>query len=193
MLGGELIADSIKDLGSCFTLTISAGEVDVNDLVYKVTPQRVQQEIITVIEPKKMSGTVLLAEDNSDNQQLITLYIRRLGAKTVIAQNGQEAFELAKNNAYDLVLMDMQMPIMGGIDATVLLRKQGYKGYIIALTANASKEDQENCYKAGCDAFLTKPIDQSSFNDVVSNYLRARKVEKDNLLLKSQSMSVRSE
>jgi AmiR/NasT family two-component response regulator len=94
--------------------------------------------------------------------------------------------ELARSNAFDLVLMDMQMPIMNGVDATRLLRAQGYQAPIVALTANVSSEAREQCATAGCDGFLTKPIDRVRFNQVVASYLQPASPAEDRSPVVSQ-------
>ena len=174
MLGGDITVDSVKDVGSCFTLAINAGDTATRKMIYEIKDSRSGVPIETVPDEKKYSGHILLAEDTVDNQRLISLYLRRLGAQVTIAEHGKEALELAFADHYDVILMDMQMPVMGGIEATTLLRKRGYEGVIIALTANASRQDQERCLAAGCNDFLTKPIDKQHFMDTVILYLRER-------------------
>jgi CheY-like chemotaxis protein len=115
---------------------------------------------------------VLLVEDNTDNQNLISLYLRNLGATTTIAGNGAEGVREAINGAFDLVLMDMQMPVMGGLEATCTLRDKGYTGPVVALTAGAMRSDVDSCLAAGCDDFLSKPVVVSDFNKVVGRYLQ---------------------
>ena len=107
----------------------------------------------------QVSGKILLAEDNIDNQRLITMQIGRTGAEVVLAENGEEAVELALQEDFDLVLMDMQMPVMNGFDATELLRQTGFSAPIYALTAANDKTDIDRCLNAGCDGHLTKPLD----------------------------------
>jgi CheY-like chemotaxis protein len=115
---------------------------------------------------------VLLAEDTPDNQKLISMYIKRAGATPVVVENGKQALDKAISEEFDLILMDMQMPVMGGLDATAKLRASGYSRPIVALTANALKEDRERSQRAGVDDYLTKPVDLSRFNDVLTRYLQ---------------------
>jgi CheY-like chemotaxis protein len=119
----------------------------------------------------RVAGRVLLAEDNADNQRLIALQLQRLGAELTIAGNGEEAVERALAEPFDLVLMDMQMPVLDGVAATRRLRAAGYRAPIVALTANAMQDDVRRCEEAGCDAFLTKPIDRTRFTATVARYL----------------------
>jgi CheY-like chemotaxis protein len=115
---------------------------------------------------------VLLAEDNIDNQRLVSHYLRRLGLDVCIVDNGQLAVERALEEEFSLVLMDMQMPKMDGPEAARILRQTGSSVPIIALTANVGQEDRDRCMSAGCNDFLCKPIDKQHFYTVVSRFLK---------------------
>ncbi len=126
-----------------------------------------------------LSGRVLLVEDGADNQRLIRLLLAKLGLEIAICENGQQGVERAleareAGNPFDLILMDMQMPIMDGYTATRILRRRGYTGSIIALTAHAMHSERGRCLAAGCDDFATKPVDRESFFALLSRYLRAK-------------------
>jgi CheY-like chemotaxis protein len=102
---------------------------------------------------------ILVAEDNVINQKLILMVLSKLGYKADLAENGKRAVDMLSEGNYNLVFMDMQMPEMDGIEATQIIRNQaGYQPKIIAMTANAMKEDKEECLKAGMDDFLSKPV-----------------------------------
>jgi len=124
-----------------------------------------------VLPHNSVSGSVLLAEDTPDNQRLISMYLRRAGASVDVVENGQQALQKALQHEYDLILMDMQMPIMGGVEAIEKLRVAGYKNPIVTLTANALKQDRERCAKAGADDYLTKPLDLETFYSILKTYL----------------------
>ncbi len=172
-LGGKIVCSSKKGVGSKFVFTTSIGELTQVELAV--------EEYVLESKPKKdkfvlphnaLSGSVLLAEDTADNQRLISMYLRRAGASVDIVENGQQALQKALQHEYDLILMDMQMPIMGGIEAIEKLRVAGYKNPIVTLTANALKQDRERCAKAGADDYLTKPLDLEPFYVILKTYLR---------------------
>ena len=174
-LGGDITVESTPGEGSCFKVTIATGTIDKASLCFSV-PEIQSSDIQPILGNKgsegvKLSGRVLLTEDNIDNQRLISMYLKKLGADITIANNGKEAIDIVNTKEFDLILMDMQMPIMNGIEATVFLRKKGYSKPIVALTANAMKEEVDACYKAGCDDFIQKPIIQHKFMNVISEYL----------------------
>ena len=102
------------------------------------------------------------------------MYIRKTGANVTVVENGQLAIEQALSGQFDLILMDMQMPVMDGIEAVQLLRQQGYSKPIVALTANVMKEDRDRCAKAGCDDFASKPINRALFIEILTRYLPSK-------------------
>ena len=172
-LGGDITVESTPGEGSCFKVSIASGPVDKANLCFSV-PKLQAPDVQPILgrDGVTLKGRVLLTEDNIDNQRLISMYLKKLGADVTIANNGQEAIDIVRDNEFDLILMDMQMPVMNGIDATIFLRNQGYSKPVIALTANAMKEDVDACYKAGCDNFIQKPVIQHQFMKVISDYLQ---------------------
>ena len=121
-----------------------------------------------------LHGSILLVEDNQENQALLSLILSKMGATVTTADNGQDAIAKATNARFDLIYMDMQMPLVSGLEATEALRGQGYTGAIIALTANATSEDRAACLQAGCDDFLTKPINRDKLYETTARYLRGQ-------------------
>jgi two-component system sensor histidine kinase/response regulator len=105
---------------------------------------------------------VLLVEDNPVNQKVAIRMLQKLGCVVELAENGQQALEKLERASYDIVLMDMQMPIMDGLTATRLLRQReqqtGHHQVVIALTANAMQTDRELCLEAGMDDYLSKSL-----------------------------------
>jgi CheY-like chemotaxis protein len=129
--------------------------------------------VIPASSPTKISGRVLLAEDGEDNQRLLMAFLKLGGAEATLAVDGAEAVRLVKeaNYNYDLILMDMQMPVMDGYQATAELRRAGYAKPIIAVTAHAAPEDRAKCLAAGCTDYLSKPISRSVLLSTCAGYL----------------------
>ena len=176
LLGGDIRVFSVKGLGSLFVVSVATGDTEEAEMLdhWPLTDQSAPTapDTITGAIPQ-LGGRILLAEDTPDSQRLITLLIRRTGAEVIVASNGQEAVERAQETEFDLVLMDMQMPVMSGLDATRMLRLTGFDQPILALTANATESDRKEAIEAGCDGFLTKPIEQANFFAALSSHLPA--------------------
>ncbi len=98
--------------------------------------------------------------------------MQSFGVTTTIARNGREAVDLAKQQTFDLILMDMQMPIMDGLEATQRIKQSGNRTPIVALTANVLQQHREQFHAAGCDEFLAKPIDRNSLFELLSHHLQ---------------------
>lgn len=173
-LGGDIYVTSIFGEGSCFTVTINTGLLCEQLTMLTLIPDEVDEKITTK-QPEQgvfVKGHILLAEDNGDNQKLFSIFIHRIGAEVTIVGNGELAVNAALTGNFDLVLMDMQMPVMNGLDATKSLRDKNYKGPIVALTGNVMDEDKIKYKEAGCNGFLSKPVDRNLFNHVISKYLK---------------------
>lgn len=156
-LHGSLRVESKPGAGSTFFLLIPTGTLS-EDETTPVTP-----EPADVPEAPHVKR-VLLAEDNADNRRAIGLRLQQCGIDVTPARHGQEALDLVLSEreagrAFDVILMDMQMPVLDGYEATRQIRRLGFEGRIIALTAFAFDEDREECLKIGCDAHISKPIE----------------------------------
>jgi len=174
LLGGTLALRSQPGQGSVFSLTMPAG-LCPSDTPAAQGPSTVER--VAVESPRtqelRFRGRVLVAEDVQTNQILIKLLLERLGLDVTLVENGNEAVREATGDSYDLILMDVQMPEKNGHEATRELRCLGVTAPIVALTAHAMKEDRQACLAAGCDDYLTKPIDRDKLVDVLARYLPA--------------------
>jgi CheY-like chemotaxis protein/HPt (histidine-containing phosphotransfer) domain-containing protein len=117
------------------------------------------------------SGKVLVAEDVEPSQILMRSLLTKMGLHVTVVGNGKQVLEKATSESFDLILMDIQMPEMNGYEATMALRRQGHRTPIVALTANAMRGDNQKCLDAGCDDYLTKPINRLEFQRKLAQYL----------------------
>ncbi len=115
---------------------------------------------------------ILIVEDVVDNQEIFKYFLNSVGAIVDIVDNGQDAIDSAKEKEYDLILMDIQIPIINGLEATRQILKNGYTGPIIALTAHSSIDDRLNCMKAGCIEIITKPVTQYTLTTQIQKILQ---------------------
>ena len=138
-------------------------------LTYKKAVKKEKRKIY--FKPAK----ILLVEDNQMNQELAVSLLDSVGLTAMIANNGQEALDLLEKNSFNLVLMDLQMPVMDGLTATKAIREKDDEFFkkipIIAMSARAFQKDKEECYDAGMNDYVAKPIDPSFLYDVLSHYL----------------------
>ncbi len=166
LMGGDSGCTSEKQLGSTFWFEVRcrrAGRVD-------------QQAGRSLSEPAgtAMGGRILVVEDNRVNQLLITTYLEQFGFDHVCAENGKVALELLDEGGFDLVLMDVQMPVMDGLEATRRIRAQSGETAtipILALTANAMKGDRELYLDAGMNDYLSKPINAAALLAMINRYM----------------------
>ncbi len=171
MMGGEINVSSIEGEGSTFQLV----------LPYKPTDTTIQidssRERQSSVLDEQLHGHVLIAEDTPELQMLERRILESIGLTTTIVENGQQVVEQIAKGSFDLVLMDMQMPVMDGIEATRILREQGHTLPIIALTANVMQKHREQFDEAGCDGFLGKPIDKKELRKLLKKYLSSQVIQ----------------
>jgi two-component system sensor histidine kinase/response regulator len=171
-----------QELGFSAYLTKPVRQNELRDAIARSLDRRAKQAESNAPMPPKdrriaqhLAMHVLLAEDNTVNQRLATRLLEKRGHRVTVANNGQEAIAHLQKSSFDLVLMDVQMPLVDGLEATRLIRKQeketGIHQPIVALTAHAVKGDQERCEAAGMDGYLAKPIRPEELDAVLQKYM----------------------
>ncbi|MBY0263051.1 MAG: response regulator, partial [Phycisphaerales bacterium] len=178
MLGGSLEAprpDPGAARGAVFELLLPIPEGAA--MLSGPEPDAPPASVVAATAKIRLSGRILLAEDGVDNQRLLQHVLRTAGATVLLAENGTEAVAAARaaDPPFDLVLMDMQMPEMDGYEATVALRQAGVDTPIVALTAHAMAGDRERCLAAGCNDYLTKPIDRATLLGTCGHWMLAQR------------------
>ena len=159
LMDGILKITSTKGEGSCFSfeLPVASGEsIEVKALE---------------VDAESLRGHILVAEDNAMNIMLIEILLEEFGLEYTIVSDGQSAVEAVRKEKYDLVLMDNQMPILNGIEATKSIREFDVTIPIIAVSANVLKNDHQDFLNAGMNDALTKPIDRDALNSMLAHYL----------------------
>ena len=173
IMGGQLEIASRPGQGSIFSMIVPTGPLDGVTMVEGFQEAAEGPEPAAPAPgPRTLAGvTVLLAEDGADNRRLIGTILAKAGAEVVAARNGLEAAVLAASRRFDVVLMDMQMPIMDGYEAAARLRSDGYAGPIIALTAHALSSDRGKCLAAGCTDYMAKPLKRVALVEAVAHHV----------------------
>lgn len=171
LMGGEIGAASIEGEGSTFHFSVVVSDASPRRERAASAPISADQPPSTASQPSSRAPLrILLAEDNVINQKVAARILQRLGYTATIVSNGLEALDAAKKTEYDVVLMDLHMPEMNGLDAARAIRRQlaaGRQPYIIALTADVGEESSAQCYAAGMDAVLFKPIEVNSLAEAL--------------------------
>lgn len=175
-MGGKIWVESKEHRGSSFSFSIQFKEASVQ------IDNNAEQGKLHLNFPVSdcESLNILVAEDNELNQKLITRLLKSRGHKSIVSENGLEAIEALQKEKFDLILMDIQMPEMDGIQATEHIRADKSGDYnpkipIVAVTAYAFNEDRERCFRAGMDDFIPKPINNAKLNSVLDDVIRKKK------------------
>ena len=170
-MGGEIAVESAPGQGSAFRFTVAVEPASAPAWIARAAPADAAMPDAAV--PDAAPLRILVAEDNAVNQKVAVRLLERLGQRADVVANGRDAVEAVRRQPYDLVLMDVQMPEMDGLDATRAIRAAGRgvgggrQPVIVALTANAMAGDRDMCLAAGCDGYLAKPVRMEALADVL--------------------------
>lgn len=185
LMGGRIWFESLYGIGSSFIFEIELLEAKKSMVSKIVKPlplssieSRVSKEDIGLLAESK----VLLAEDNTINQEIILGLLEHSNIELDIASDGREAIAMFRSKKYALILMDIQMPFMDGYEATKIIREEDKYIPIVALTANAMKEDMEKSAQAGINAHLNKPIEVKKLYKILLRYISKENLEKKSSL-----------
>ena len=175
-MGGSLTVDGEPGVGSTFTVTLPIAEMTLQDMIEPheiavAAKERADSSASGGIIRLPSDQSILVVDDGEGNRRLIEVVLTRAGTNVTCASNGLEAIEAIAEKDFSLILMDMQMPIVDGYTATRRLRQAGLTTPIIALTGNAMKGDRERCEAAGCDDFVTKPVNIDHLLEVIASYV----------------------
>jgi PAS domain S-box-containing protein len=173
LMGGKLKLESTKNIGSKFYFSIDM-KIDESQLLHKT-------ETLADAERSSLKGySVLLVEDNRLNQILAVAILEKWGAKVVVVNNGQQAVDIAEKESFDIILMDIQMPVMDGMTASRIIReKLQISTPILALSANVIKGIVERCKEAGMQGYISKPFDADDLLKKILVHVPENKINKD--------------
>ena len=181
LMGGDVGVDSRPGAGSTFWFTANLGISDqaapamLDSMVRTAAAMRASADAALVMRTLK-DARILLVEDNTFNQQVALELLEEAGASVCLANNGEEALDLLRQTQFDCVLMDVQMPLMDGLQATRHIRADPQLAHlrVLAMTATATSEDRVRCLDAGMDDFISKPIQPAMMYQTIASWLPAR-------------------
>jgi len=176
LLGGELKLESEVNKGTTFYF----------ELEFEYSDEMIKKEDETTLK-KEYNGKVLIAEDNEINQQLIKALFNQRNIDSVIVENGKLALEAIENEKFDMIFLDINMPVMDGMEACKLIKEKNLNIPIVALTANALSGDREKYLSIGFDDYLSKPIDIKELDNILDKYLISVDIE-NNLTIKNDEI-----
>jgi two-component system sensor histidine kinase/response regulator len=190
MMGGSISLVSEPEKGSTFTLRIPTGlQPDSSTFQTRFDPISTESQTQPTAPRISLSGRILVAEDILVNQKVVTAMLTRLGLQYEVVTDGQQAVRKATTESYDLILMDIHMPVMNGYQATEAIRKAGLKIPILALTASVMQQDMDACMASGCDGHLQKPIDRQVLARELARFLPSSAMASESVGSPSDSSS----
>jgi len=176
-LGGDVTVQSLPGCGSTFRVCVETGPLDgvlLSDTPFSESVMSHGNAVRATLPGDALPpARILLVDDGETNRELLSLVMTTAGASVTCAENGREALQLTNVKAFDLILMDMQMPVMDGYTTTSALRARGFNQPILALTAHAMRGDEEKCLAAGCSGYLSKPVQIDRLLETVRTALGA--------------------
>lgn len=187
-LGMSICKELIELMGG--TIEVSSTKGKGTTVLFKIefkigTAVDIADDITESITPDFLHGkTILITDDNEMNRLVASTILENYGATIIEAANGEEALSALDKNKADLVLMDIQMPVLNGFDTARIIRKKGNKVPVIALTANAIKGENEKCFEVGMNDYITKPFKEEEFLKKIAHWLNAELTPNENLQIK---------
>lgn len=180
LLGGTIEVQSETGRGSTFSLLIDVATAEGKAATAPDLPAA-SASALDSLRPR-LPCRILLAEDHADNRRAISLRLGLAGLDVTPVGDGQQAIAAAlaataEDRPFDVILMDMHMPVTDGFEATAQLRAAGYRGAIIALTADARSEDRSECLRCGCDEHLAKPVNWDQLLSLIATFAAANRPE----------------
>ena len=180
-MGGRIDVESTENVGSLFTLSLPVTSSEAGETVTPATAEQSVRspEVTSGGRYPRIDASVLLADDRRDIWRVVRYFLEKCHMRVTIAEDGRQAVDAAvrrrnDGHPFDLILMDMQMPVMDGRDATARLRSLGFGIPIIALTADAMEGEREECISIGCTDYVPKPVDGKRLIDSIVRALPHR-------------------
>jgi CheY-like chemotaxis protein len=179
LMGGEISVESTKDQGSNFSFSLLF-DIDTSSNIHTShSAPKILSQLSPPISNRFKGYTALVVEDNESIRRLLTKQLLKFGIACVMTNNGEEALSMLEQQDFDIVLMDIHMPVMNGIEATNIIRSQEKYAHlpIIALTAGITELERNNCTACGINDFITKPVNKDKLSEALELWLKTSKVE----------------